>query len=231
MAWGFFTSTGEQKVELSEEVSSQVGFITSYAGSSAPTGWFLCQGQEVSISSYPDLARAIGTTYGPYTNGSGASGTSHFRLPDLRGRAVAGIGSGLGEASTGTSAPSGAAITPRQLSYWSGQETVTLTAEESGMPSHNHTWSSNSHSHTISSDPVYSHRHTVTSTNQGYYESGSERRYLTTSGSTISTIGGMGTSSVDPAFTNISINSISSNASSSHENRQPYLALNFIIKQ
>ena len=96
MAWGFFTSTGEQKVELSEEGSSQVGFITSYAGSSAPTGWFLCQGQEVSISSYPDLARAIGTTYGPYTNGSGAAGTSHFRLPDLRGRAVAGIGPGVG---------------------------------------------------------------------------------------------------------------------------------------
>lgn len=65
-----------------------------YGGSSAPTGWLLCDGSSVSTTTYADLFAAIGYTYG----GSGAS----FNLPDLRqrfplGKASSGTGSSLGD--------------------------------------------------------------------------------------------------------------------------------------
>lgn len=56
-----------------------VGMITDFAGSSAPAGWFLCYGQSLSTTSYPELFQIIAYTYG----GSGGS----FSLPDCRGRA------------------------------------------------------------------------------------------------------------------------------------------------
>ena len=40
------------------------GAVISYAGSSAPTGWLLCAGQSLSTASYAALFSAIGYTYG-----------------------------------------------------------------------------------------------------------------------------------------------------------------------
>lgn len=45
------------------------GAVISYAGSSAPTGWLLCAGQSLLTASYAALFSAIGYTYG----GSGAN--------------------------------------------------------------------------------------------------------------------------------------------------------------
>ena len=61
--------------------------MTLFAGSFAPSGWTFAQGQTLNISVYPSLYAAIGTTYG-------GNGTTTFRLPDLRGRALMGIGNG-----------------------------------------------------------------------------------------------------------------------------------------
>lgn len=61
-----------------------VGAVMPYAGSSAPTGWLLCQGQAVSRTTYAALFAAIGTTYG------GGDGSTTFNVPDLSGRVVAG---------------------------------------------------------------------------------------------------------------------------------------------
>lgn len=61
-----------------------VGVILDYGGSSTPTGWLLCDGSEVSRSTYSALFTAIGITWGP------GNGTTTFNLPDLRGRATFG---------------------------------------------------------------------------------------------------------------------------------------------
>lgn len=58
------------------------GFVSAFAGGSAPTGWLECNGASIPVASYPDLHAAIGYTYG----GSGAS----FSLPDLRGEFIRG---------------------------------------------------------------------------------------------------------------------------------------------
>jgi len=73
--------------ELDSSVSfpSFVGMIASFAMSSAPTGWIVCNGAEYAIADYGDLYTAIGTTWGALTNGSSGAGSTHFRVPDLRG--------------------------------------------------------------------------------------------------------------------------------------------------
>lgn len=73
----------------------QTGFITAYAGSSAPTGYFICDGSAVSRSTYSTLFSLVGTTYGA------GNGTTTFNIPDLRQRfplgvATSGTGSTLG---------------------------------------------------------------------------------------------------------------------------------------
>lgn len=55
----------------------------------APSGWFTCQGQLLSINQYTALFALLGTTFG-------GNGVSTFQLPDLQGRSPLGQGSGLG---------------------------------------------------------------------------------------------------------------------------------------
>ena len=70
------------------------GAIMSFAMSSAPSGWIICNGAEYAIADYGDLHTAIGTTWGALTNGSGGAGSTHFRVPDLRGAFMRGTGTG-----------------------------------------------------------------------------------------------------------------------------------------
>lgn len=76
------------------------GAIMSFAMSSAPTGWIVCNGAEYAIADYGDLHTAIGTTWGSLTNGSGGAGTTHFRVPDLQGAFLRGSGNGTINART-----------------------------------------------------------------------------------------------------------------------------------
>ena len=64
-----------------------VGMVTPYAGSVAPASWLLCQGQSLLRADYPGLFAAIGSTYGSVD-------ATHFNVPDLRGRVVAGVDGG-----------------------------------------------------------------------------------------------------------------------------------------
>ena len=57
------------------------GSVIPFAGATAPVGWLLCFGQNVSRVTYASLFAVIGTQYG---SGDGAT---TFGIPDLRGRA------------------------------------------------------------------------------------------------------------------------------------------------
>ena len=79
-----------------------VGMIVPYAGFTAPDGWFLCDGSEVSLLDYSALASAMGFDAGDNNTwywGTPSDETLFFVLPDLRGRFAMGIGSA--SASTG----------------------------------------------------------------------------------------------------------------------------------
>lgn len=73
-----------------------VGVVLPYAGTQAPTGWALCNGQLLNKNTYNTLFQVLGTQYG-------MSGDS-FRVPDLRDRFIAGAGSSYAVGATGGAA-------------------------------------------------------------------------------------------------------------------------------
>jgi len=69
------------------------GAIMPFAMNTAPSGWLAANGNEYSkTGTYAALFAVIGITYGE-TNGAGGTGTTHFRVPDLRASFVRGAGS------------------------------------------------------------------------------------------------------------------------------------------
>lgn len=115
------------------------GVFFPYAGSTAPTGYLLCDGSAVSRATYANLFTAISTTYGV------GNGTTTFNIPDMRGRVPAGadamggtpanrLGSGATGGITG-SATAGAV---------GGEQSHQLTTSELASHSHSDLQQSNS---------------------------------------------------------------------------------------
>lgn len=238
MGFNFFTSAGKQKL-VRETVPA--GLILPFAGSTAPDGWLFCSGQEVSRTTYPKLDTAIGTRYGTYTNGSGAAGTSHMRLPDLRGRAPVGCHAGSGDRTdangplTGTGqVTGGSAIAAVALGTWSGQENVTLTAAQSGVKQHNHSSSVAEHGHSVNNAYHYhnygysGYAYQSNSANTFRWQVSGDKTYNYQSVS--ATIGA--TTTGDPkssGYVTTRSNSAVA-AGSSHSNVSASLVLNFMIR-
>jgi microcystin-dependent protein len=130
--------------------ATPAGVISQFAGASAPSGYFMCQGQQIQIAAYPTLYSVLtsgGTVfpYGANTNGSGGAGSTHFRLPDLRTRVPA------GKNDSGTFQTLGAT---------GGTESRQL--EVANLPSHTHSFSA-----TTSSDGQHTHTYSGTTSTDG----------------------------------------------------------------
>lgn len=68
-----------------------VGEVTDFAGSTAPSGWLICNGAAVSRTTYADLFAYIGTTWGA------GNGSTTFNVPNLQGRVRVGRDTGQAE--------------------------------------------------------------------------------------------------------------------------------------
>jgi microcystin-dependent protein len=79
---------GPQGIQGIPGPSLPSGAITMFGGSVAPTGYLICNGSDVSRTTYADLFAAIGISYGSI------NGTT-FKLPDLRSRFPVGQGSDI----------------------------------------------------------------------------------------------------------------------------------------
>lgn len=97
-----------------EEMES--GIIVMFCGSSAPSGWRLCDGSTVLRSS--DLGQVLVSAGLPFGTGDGSTTVN---IPDFRGRVSLGAGQGSG-------------LTNRFLGNTLGEESHTLSLSE--MPSH-----------------------------------------------------------------------------------------------
>lgn len=75
------------------KVNLPAGVILPFAGSVIPSNCLLCQGQSLLRADWDLLFQAIGTTWG-------AVDGTHFSLPDLRDRALYGVGAVVGLAAT-----------------------------------------------------------------------------------------------------------------------------------
>jgi len=190
-------------------VTGPTGSVIAYAGDTAPSGWLLCHGQSVAVSSFPALYAVIQYTYG----GSGAN----FNLPDLRGRVIAGQDDMGGTSANRLTNQSGG-LDGDTLGASGGSETHTLS--ESQLPSHSHgvgsyaTATAGDHYH----DVQFENRGTAAGTSflSGIQEgSGTSDGLTQNAGSHTHTITG---------------SSGTTGSGAAHNNVQPTIILNYIIK-
>jgi microcystin-dependent protein len=105
------------------------GSIMSFAGSSAPTGYLLCDGAAISRSTYSTLFGVLATTYGS------GDGSSTYNIPDLRGRVIAGQDDMGGSSANRLTGLTGG-VDGDVLGGSGGAETHTLATSE--LPAHTH---------------------------------------------------------------------------------------------
>jgi microcystin-dependent protein len=118
------------------------GTVHAFAGTTAPEGWAMCDGSEVSRTDYAALFAVISTTYGV------GDGLDTFNLPDMRGqflRALDDMGTAQGAAGIDTDG------TARTVGQTQAQATRKngLTATQA---SHNHALPNQSGSGTSGTD-------------------------------------------------------------------------------
>lgn len=144
--YDLITRLWERSGGFSDDVDagSFVGQVVWTAGPTTPDGYLECNGAEVAIVTYPELAAELGNTWGT------PASSSNFVLPDLRGRTVVGAGTGSG-------------LTARTLGQTLGLESVSLT--EAQLAIHDHAVQDTGHGHTLLNtahthgltDPGHSH--------------------------------------------------------------------------
>ena len=116
------------------------GVFMPYGGAAAPSGWLLCDGSAVNRTTYSALFTAIGIAYGA------GNGTTTFNIPDMRGRVAAGKddmgGSAASRLTSTTMTPNGTT-----LAAVGGSQTHTLTTAE--LAAHSHSVTDSGHTHSI----------------------------------------------------------------------------------
>ena len=112
------TDSNMNEIKNTVNTNTPVGSISLFAGTTAPTGWLICDGSAVSRTTYANLFSVIGTTYGT------GDGSTTFNIPNLKGKVPVGLDSG--DTSFDTIGETG------------GEKTHTLTTNE--MPTHAHTY-------------------------------------------------------------------------------------------
>ena len=214
-----------------------VGTIAPYAGTSAPTGWLLCNGGAIS-GTYTGLIALVGAN-----------------TPNLKGKFLVGLDSTVSDFD-------GLSNAIDSIGDTGGVATVTLTSAQSGVPAHSHpntaTASSTSTSTTSITDPT--HRHSFSGTTdpatqaatQGFEGTGAAAAFLTNtnvdavsstanmsahdhgfSGNTAYVGTGISASTSTSTSTTVTMsnqNNTTANAASAHTNVPPYYTVNYIIK-
>lgn len=134
--------------------------------------------------------------------------------PDLRERFIVGVGAADNTAVVGTTA-----YAPRDVSSnLVNTNFITLQANQTGLPAHNHPITDPGHSHTIASTRDFA----VWINNEADAGSGSSGNEVSAS---------VHPKELDFSTTGVTVRNVTARAATqSHENRPPYYALAFIIK-
>ena len=182
--------------------SLPAGIIIGYGGAAAPDQWFLCDGTAISRSTYSALFTAIGDSYGV------GNGSSTFNLPDYRGRVMVGLSSTDADFDT--------------LGEKYGSKTHTLTSAQ--MPVHTHI--QNAHTHIQNG-----HNHSASYTTDGENDPlGGNHNFCTDYRSNTGAGNKMTIGNTTPTNQNTTPTNQNAGSGSAHNNVQPSLVSNFIIK-
>lgn len=194
-AWNQVQIGAATSVASSVDSIFKPGDLKMIAKASPDSGWLLCDGSTVSRTTYAALYSAVGSTWGA------GNGTTTFNVPDLRGRAPVGAGTGSG-------------LTARSLAATGGAET------------HSHTANIPSHTHPISSDG--DHTHGIGSANRGTASSPTSGSGETTAYTNhVHTVTNAGSHSHGGATAGPSTTAFTTNAGST---MGPFAVVNYVIK-
>jgi microcystin-dependent protein len=198
--------------------------MLEYGGSSAPTGWLLCNGAAVSRSTYAALFAVLGTAYGA------GDGSTTFNVPNKVDRVGVGAGSSYARGATG-GANSVTTTAAGIHSHGGSTDGTAISVDQ--MPSHTHsgdTGGVGDHTHGFSSNVFV---YTPGSGQPGYAPGGFFNPGIDTIGNT---------NGAGAHFHNFVTNTAGGNSPHSHSiptegnhvhaasTIQPYLASNYIIK-
>jgi len=216
---------------------SPTGAVFDFVGTTAPTGYVLLDGKTIGSGASAATERAnddtvdlftliwnsMSNTVAPVSGGRGVSATADFlanktiTLPDARGRVIVGADN-MGGSAASRMTTVGSGVDGVTLGASGGAQTHTLTTAQ--LASHTHI--QNSHTHTVN-DPGHVHSIPTVTT--------------VVSGSSIAgDVGGSATSrNTNSAATGVSINAATAvnqtaGSDNAHNNTQPSLVLNKIIK-
>lgn len=193
------------------------GVIIAYPGDSTPEGYLRCDGALLLRSEYQRLFNAIGTSYN-----SGGESVTQFRLPSLIGRVPVGIDASQTEFSS--------------LGKTGGSKTYQLSISE--LPSHTHIQDAHTHSQNAHNHGQDGHSH---SSGTPFSNAGSPwgLGYFGSFRGRVGVTGGwgLGTDGRQPAISNATPTNQSATAeneytggSQPHNNLQPYVTLDYVIK-
>jgi microcystin-dependent protein len=205
-------TTVQGAIEFLSTAAFPAGVILPYGGSSAPAGFLMADGSAVSRTTYADLFAVYGTQYGI------GDGFTTFNLPNLKGRVPVGRDGAQTEFDT--------------LGEAGGAKTHTLVEGE--LPSHTHTIN---HTHTgVVTDTEPAHNHDFTTykaeaNDHDHNNSGSPSwAAATTDGSAVINTDSDGAHAHNVTVPAYSGSSGAKGSGQAHNNLQPYLTLNYIIK-
>lgn len=183
-------------------MEAYIGYVMFTAGSYAPYGWSLCQGQILNIAQYNAVYALLGTTYG-------GNGTNTFGLPHLGGRVPVGTGQAPGVSHN------------YQPGESAGMEQTTISTTQ--MPAHVHAFPAQPGMAVVTNN---------TSDDTSALPTAGARlgQFVdqTTSGGAIYVPAGAGTETVNLAGTPAGTTGIAG-ASQPMSLMQPYLAMNAVI--
>lgn len=194
------------------------GSIQAFVATTPPTGWLLCDGTAVSRATYATLFALISTTYGA------GDTTTTFNLPNLKGKVIVGVDASQTEFDA--------------IAETGGEKTHVLTTGELATHTHvqdAHTHTQAAHTHTVT-DPGHTHylnnvevRNNNNFTGVGENPLNARDGYNT---SVVSMSSTTGVTNQNTTATNNNATATNQNAGSStaHNNLQPYIALEYIIK-
>ncbi|CAB4154388.1 Phage tail collar domain containing protein [uncultured Caudovirales phage] len=215
------------------------GVIQQYAGTTAPSGYLLCNGASFSSITYPDLAAVVGDTY------QASSGTTYY-VPNLQTRVP------VGKDSSGTFANLGATggaethtLTTAQLaSHTHPNPTVTAVATGSAVTiqggAHVHGLTDNGHVHgPLSPNTIMAvqqpggNGYSFSTNYTGYAQANNAVNTATATTGISMTNGTLHTHTTtvtQPTITTTVGSANSAGSGTAHNNLQPYIVLNYIIK-
>ena len=249
------TNTVSSTCTITNIDQTNPGFVKVNASSKVPGGYLPCDGRAVSRTTYANLFKAIGTTYGA------GDGSTTFNLPDFQGRIPIGKSSkyALGSKGGSTDTTLATANLPAHTHTAIAKGTVSSTFTGSSAA----TVSGGAHTHTFSGTTSSNGNHSHTTYHKGYYwinrGTGGEWKYLayweqiasdperefgrtTSNGAHTHTFSGTTSSngahthtvtpkgSISNTFTGTSATTSSVGSGTSFTNMQPYSVIDYVIK-